>query len=222
MILAAIFHGTYNALIDYGHPLFAIFVNLITMSLFFLLYKYVKDNSPYRTFSLKEYRKAIPELRKGLQKYPDSYVLNKRMGVFNIYANNYGKASKYLNKARKIKPKNPSVRFYYGVSKFLEGETEKGIENMNNAIASLPENMRGKMVATLKNVVRTESDRKKLLNRLDRKSGQFGENKNTTKVRKTSTRYNPLSRSEKRRSSAQRRIVRIMAEREERSLKKQR
>ncbi len=219
LILAAVFHGTYNAFIDYGNPIAAIFVNLTTMSLFFVVYNYVRDNSPYRAFKLREYRKAIPELKRGLQKHPNSFVLNKRMGVFNIYARSYNKAGKYLNKARKIKPKNSAARFYYGVSKYLDGEIERGLKHMNSAVAALPVNMREKMVATINNVVRTESDRKELLNRFNKSSSRFVANRYTARARKTSARYNLPSRSEKRRASAQRRIVRVMVEREERSLK---
>jgi RsiW-degrading membrane proteinase PrsW (M82 family) len=220
LILAALFHGTYNALLDYGYPLFAIIVNLTTMSLFFIIYNYVKDNSPYKSYKLKEYRKAIPELKKGLQKYPDSYVLNKRMGVFNIYAKSYNKASKYLNKARKIKPKNSAARFYYGVSKYMDGETEKGLKDMNTAIEALPVDMRKRMVATINNVVSTELGRKELLNKISSTTGLFETNKHIEKRGNNRARNNPQSGTQKRRTAEQRRIVRAIAEREERSYKK--
>lgn len=216
LILAAILHGTYNAFLDYGNPLAAIFVNLTTMSLFFVLYNYVRDNSPYRAFKLREYRKAIPELKRGLQKHPNSFVLNKRMGVFNIYARSYNKAGKYLNKARKIKPKNSAARFYYGLSKYMDGETEKGLMHMNSAVEALPVNMQKKMIGTIKNVVSTETARNELLNRVN-SSGKF-EIKDTTKERKNrAMRNNKVYKTPKRRLAAQRRILRIMAERENKS-----
>ena len=88
LIFAAFFHGLYNTFLVVGYPLLAIMVDLLTMSLFFFIYRYTKDNSPYRKYSLKEYKKAIQTLTMGLNRYPESCILNKRLGIFYIYTCN--------------------------------------------------------------------------------------------------------------------------------------
>lgn len=195
ILFAAMFHGLYNSLLDYGYPLLAISTDLLTVGLFFLIYRYVRDNSPYKKYSLKEYRQAIPALKMGLNKYPKSYELNKRMGVFNIYTRKYQTAEKYLRTASRISPRKIGGRFYYGVSRYLNGNTLDGIRLMNKAVGDLPTNMRKKPVDSLKNVISSVSDRKELLEHFDKHSLQFKMDKARIRKSKTATqiRY-PLKR----------------------------
>ena len=218
LLITMLFHGAYNTLLDYNYPWLALFTDIITIVLFYIIYKYVKDNSPYRNYKLKEYKKAIPELHRGLQKHPNSFVLNKRMGVFNIYARSYHKAAKFLSKARKIKPKNSAARFYYGVSKYLDGDTETGIKHMNAAVNALPENMQKKMIVTLKNIVPKEADREELLDQLNHKRKNTNLYRSRTKKRNSSIRSFP-AKTPGNRTPAQRRISRIMAGKERLSYK---
>ncbi len=119
ILFASMFHGVYNTLLDYNYVLFALLIKVITLVLFILIYRYVRDNSPYRKYSLKEYKRAIPALKMGLNKFPKSYELNKRMGVFNIYTRKYQTAEKYLRTATRISPCKVGGRFYLGVAKYL-------------------------------------------------------------------------------------------------------
>jgi len=95
LIFASLFHGLYNTFLASGYLLLGIMVKLVTLSLFFFIYKYTKNNSPYRKYSLKEYKIAITTLKMGLDRYPESCILNKRLGIFNIYT------QKPLSKLRK-------------------------------------------------------------------------------------------------------------------------
>ncbi len=173
ILFAAMFHGTYNTLLEYGHPFAAIFTDILTMGLFFLIYRYVRDNSPYKKYSLKEYKRAIPALKMGLNKYPKSYVLNKRMGVFNIYVRKYPEAEKYLRKAKKLNPQSPAAGFYYGASSYLIGNTAEGMRLMNKAINSLPVNLRWKMVVSLNKIISEESRRQELMGNFNKASLQY-------------------------------------------------
>jgi RsiW-degrading membrane proteinase PrsW (M82 family) len=185
ILFAAMFHGLYNTLLEYGYPLIAISTDLLTVGLFFLIHRYVRDNSPYKKYSLKEYKQAIPVLKMGLNKYPKSYELNKRMGVFNIYTRKYQTAEKYLRAASRISPRKIDGRFYYGVSRYLNGNTLDGIRLMNNAVGDLPTNMRKRPFDSLKNVISSESDRKELFKHFDEHSLQF--KMDETKARKSKT-----------------------------------
>ena len=214
-IFAAFFHGLYNFFIVIGYPELSVMIDLVTMAIFFLIYNYVKENSPYREFKLREYKKAIPLLKSGLQKHPNSFILNKRLGVFNIYARSYYKAGRYLNKARIIKPKSSAARFYYGVSQYMNGETTKGLKHMTSAVEALPVSMRKKMVTTVNNVVSTKSARQELLTRIKISTGMTNTTEKPFKEKHRSGSYYPPSRAQKSTTVARRRIARVMAERED-------
>ncbi|MDA3937813.1 MAG: PrsW family glutamic-type intramembrane protease [Spirochaetia bacterium] len=185
IIFASMFHGAYNTLLDYNYVLFALLIKVITLGIFFLIYRFVRDNSPYKKYSLKEYKRAIPALKMGLNKYPKSYLLNKRMGVFNIYTRKYRTAEGYLKKATKNSPRKTGGRFYYGVSRYLNGNTTDGIRLMYKAVSDLPVNMRKRPVDSLNNIISIESDRKAIMGHFDEHSLQFTLNKG--KVRKSNT-----------------------------------
>ena len=166
LLLSAIFfHGAYDTLVDSGHFYLAISLNLVTTYIFFLFYRYVRDNSPYRKYRLKEYRKAVPVLRTGLKRYPDSYVLNKRMGIFKMYVRRYNDALNNLNIAVKINPKGLEARYYYGASLFLSGNTEKGMKIMDSVTAGLNKKQEHLLQSKLKKIITNEEDRNRMNDR---------------------------------------------------------
>lgn len=165
LVFAAFFHGLSNTFLIIGYPLLTIMVDLLTMSLFFLIYRYVKDNSPYRKYSLKEYKKAITTLTMGLNRYPESCVLNKRLGIFNIYTCKYKEAEKYLRKAKNIKTRSASAGFYFGAAMYLNGKTSKGIDQMNKAMMYLTAEKREMIVASLAKIVTNKSEKDELIGR---------------------------------------------------------
>lgn len=65
LIFSIIFHGVYNALLAYGHPLLALMTSLVTLVMFFVVYGYVRDNSSYRKYPVNGYRSAVLELQIG-------------------------------------------------------------------------------------------------------------------------------------------------------------
>ncbi len=109
------------------------------------------------------------------------------MGVFNIYTRKYQTAEKYLRTASRISPRKIGGRFYYGVSRYLNGNTTDGIRLMNKAVGDLPVNMRKGPVDSLKNVIRSETDRKELLEHFDKHSHQFKMDKTMARKSKTAT-----------------------------------
>ncbi len=173
LMLAAMFHGLYNSLLDYNHPFLAFSSDFLTIILFYAIYHYVRDNSPYRKYSLKEHKTAIPALKMGLNKYPKSYELNKRMGIFQIYVQKYRLAEKFLKIAHKLKPQSPFGKFYYGLARYLNGNNPDGLKMMNRAVSEFPHSVRRKHVFALKKVISDESVRKKLIGQFNNSSLQF-------------------------------------------------
>ncbi len=173
LIAAAMFHGASNFLLSSHFLLLALLSDILAIALFFIIYQAVKVNSPYRSFSLQEYRTAIPTLQTGLQKYPESYVLNKKLGIFYIYAQKYKVAEKYLLKARKLRFNNIESKFYCGVAIYLEGRTSEGIRLMNRTLTAIPEERIHRMVSSLKKVISSETEREELLSRFNKIRMQF-------------------------------------------------
>ena len=173
LILSAMFHGLYNSLLDYNHTFLALASDFITIILFYKIYRYVRDNSPYRRYSLGEYKKAIPALKMGLNKYPNSYELNKRMGIFQIYVRKYRLAEKFLQIAHNLKPGSPFGKFYYGLARYLNGNAPEGIRLMNGAVKDLPSSLRTKQISALKKVVSDNYARKNLISQFNPSSLQF-------------------------------------------------
>jgi len=198
LLFAAFFHGIYNFFLVIGYPLLAILVNLGTMALFFLIHGYVKDNSPYKEYKLSEHSKAIPALEMGVRRYPESYVLNKRLGIFNIHTRKYSRAEKYLRKAKKIRTKNAGAKFYFGVSKYLNGETAKGISQMNEAIKSLPVDSRKKIVASLDKVITDKFVKNEIINNFNNERKIFVKNDISYRNERATVRGENYSRKKER------------------------
>jgi protease PrsW len=205
LILAALFHGATNFFLLTGYPLLALFIDGLAIVLFINIYKIVRENSPYRKYKLEEYRTAIPSIKVGLQKYPDSYFLNIKLGIFYIYARKYKVGEKYLLKARKLRLNNAESKFYCGVAIYLDGRTSEGIRVMNRAIKAISEEKILKMVANLKKVISVEAERAELLSRFNKNRMQFIADAPTPYKRRSrrnnSKGYTSASRSLNRRSS---------------------
>lgn len=106
---------------------------------------------------------------------------------FNIYTRKYKTAEKYLRTASRISPRKTRGRFYYGVSRYLNGNTTDGIQLMNKAVGDLPTNMRKRPVDSLKNIISSEFDRKGLIGHFDEQSLQFKMDETRARKSKTAT-----------------------------------
>ena len=67
LIFSIIFHGVYNAFLAYGHPWLALMTAVVTLVLFFVVYGYVRDNSPYKKYPVNGYRSAVLGLQIGVR-----------------------------------------------------------------------------------------------------------------------------------------------------------
>ena len=173
IITAAAFHGAYNTLLDYNHFYAATLLDLTAAVLFLRFYKYTSENSPYRSFALTEYRRAIPVIDAGLRRHPESYVLNKRMGIFKIYVRKYREALKNLKRAVRVNPRGLEARYYLGASLFLSGDTEKGLKTMNSVVSGMPEGQRKKLNRKLKKIISSTPDREEIYSRYNASAGMF-------------------------------------------------
>ena len=67
LIFSIIFHGVYNALLAYEYPWVALMTALVTLVMVFVVYGYVRDNSPYKKYPVNKYRSAVLGLQIGVR-----------------------------------------------------------------------------------------------------------------------------------------------------------
>ena len=72
LIFTIIFHGVYNALLAYGYPLFALMTSLVTLVMFFAVYGYVRDNSPYIKYPVRSEEPRLNSSHIPLSRMPSS------------------------------------------------------------------------------------------------------------------------------------------------------
>ena len=65
LVVSILLHGTFNSLISSGKHWYAVIVVLLTIILFFTVYKYVKEKSAYKKYSVNGYRSAVLGLQIG-------------------------------------------------------------------------------------------------------------------------------------------------------------
>lgn len=173
LMLTAFVHGTYNTLLSFNFYRLALFTDFLTLVLFYYIYRYVRDNSPYKKYSIKEYKLAIPSLKMGLQKFPDSYILNKRLGIFDLYTSNYAGAEKYLRKAKDLNIRSSWTKFYYGAACLLNGKEHEGLYFIQKSLKEMSGKNGDKAVSSLGKIIRKEEDKNKLMKFLYREGYRF-------------------------------------------------
>ena len=92
--LAALFHGTYNALTAFMPA--AMMIDLIGLAIAIALYRQLVELSPYRTYPLSMADTAVASIRRGLVFNPKSPLLNRNLGIYLIHQGKYRAASEHL------------------------------------------------------------------------------------------------------------------------------
>lgn len=128
LIIAAIFHGMYNFLLDIGHSGSALLTVLLNLLIALWSLSYLKKRSPYEKFPIEKYRSAIPQLEMALASNPRNFALNKRIGLHYIRAGSTEKARRHLRRASKTNRGELSSRFYLHLLDALTKEEEKDAE----------------------------------------------------------------------------------------------
>ena len=92
----ALIHGTYNSIVIYGWLIGAV-VDGIILPVVFVLFVYLEERSPYRTFPLSQAQWAVPALERGLAFNRTSPVLNTRMGLYLMRLGRYRRAAEHFS-----------------------------------------------------------------------------------------------------------------------------
>ena len=131
LISSAFIHGLYDYfLLDDTLVLGALMAVVADYMAVLFSYKiYIKagEYSPYKLYPLKEFNKAITLINMALKHDPGNHMLNKRIGLYYLYAGDYKSAAEHFDACIKINPENFYCHAFSGVSMILSGRREPGM-----------------------------------------------------------------------------------------------
>ena len=166
IVPAAFVHGLYNFLLDLGHVDLALALDVLVLIVAVVIYRIMLEESPYKKLPVAEYRRAIRRLRLGLIAHPKSYLLNRRMAFYQLYAGNYATALEHFKRCVLYKPLNRFMKCFKGLTLLLLGNLFKGRTHLREAFAYLGPNGRVTLRRMVRRFVADEDSRSMLLQEL--------------------------------------------------------
>ena len=144
----ALVHGVYNSVVMYGW-LVGTVIDAVILPVVFVLFVYLEQRSPYRTFPLAQAERAIPAVERGLAFNRKSPVLNTRMGFYLMRLKRYRRAADHFSRAMPRTADPERVRFFERVCEFTFVPEFHARGGLRDAWGSLPDPAREKVLAQL-------------------------------------------------------------------------
>ncbi len=150
IFIAAFIHGLYNYFLSDDKLviglIMALTIDYIAVMAVYKIYLKTGKDSPYKLYPLREFNKAIHLINLALAHDPENIVLNKRIGLYYLYAGDYGSAIEHFDNCIRINPENLYCHAFSGVSLILSGKKENGINMLKQ--------VQGKLSATSSNTLK--------------------------------------------------------------------
>jgi len=150
---AAILHGLYNFMLDLGRLETALLIDLGALIVAVMIYRFLRERSPYKPLRGRDPRQAVAELAAALRYNPDSPLINQRLALLYIYCRDFAKALKHVRICLKKRPTNPYFLCVEAVVRVLSGETDRGAELMEEAYPRLSKEARRALLKNLRRVI---------------------------------------------------------------------
>jgi RsiW-degrading membrane proteinase PrsW (M82 family) len=163
LIPAAFVHGLYNYLLDLNRFWLATALDLLVLVAAVVIYKAMAEDSPYKKHPVAEYRKAIHRIRHGLALNPKSYLLNRRMALYMVYAGRYAAALVHFKRCVRIRPLDRGMKSFKAFAYMLTGDVEKGRRNLREACARIGPKGRANLERMVRRFVSDPDARERLL-----------------------------------------------------------
>ncbi len=124
--VAIIIHGLRNSFLDFGMDLSLIFmIDLVFLALLAALVNRAGEASPYRTFPWREWRRALPAIKRGLDADPENPNLLFRRGLYCLAAGQWVDACVAFDGVVETGRRRDLAKSYYAASLFACGEKEE-------------------------------------------------------------------------------------------------
>ena len=154
---AAFIHGLFNFLLHLSGLGLALILDGVVLAIAVGLYVTLVKESPYKKFSLKERDQAIARIKPGLRSNPESYLLNKRMGLYLLHAGNHREALLYFNRCVRVRLEISGAWFYRAVTLLLLDKQEVGRSALRRALLRATERQRSSLYRSVKTLVVDEA-----------------------------------------------------------------
>jgi len=159
--LGAMLHGLHNFFIRIDLYEYSVLCLLLGVFLDLILLKEAELSSPFRRFSLYEWREAARQLAKAAQKDPFDWISRERAGLYLLYGGNFRQAVRYLHAAVLISPFLPHPRGYLAAAKVLAGD-EESVFALKLALFEMTPERRTVFERTLRKITRHAALRPRL------------------------------------------------------------
>ena len=167
LIPAAFIHGLYNFLLHLDGLGLALMLDGLVLIVAVVMYVTLVKESPYKKYSLEESDQAIARIKPGLRSNPDSYLLNKRMGLYRLYTGNYKVALLYFNRCVRVRLTRNDAWFYRAVTLLLVGKEEAGRNALRRALLRATEHQHGSLYSLAEKLVVDETVMSRLRKEFD-------------------------------------------------------
>jgi RsiW-degrading membrane proteinase PrsW (M82 family) len=159
IFLAGFFHGGWNFFLDIDREFFSYVVKALNFAVIYIFLKEFKELSPYKKYPNDQYKKAIVEISRWIERTPDNYILHKRIAHYYLWAGNYEKAEAHIREYLTSAPHDIVATFYLGVILILRGEAAEGAEYASSVLSTLTEQKQKRLDASLTKSLKTRDER---------------------------------------------------------------
>ncbi|GAB1484923.1 hypothetical protein MASR2M78_37410 [Treponema sp.] len=151
--LGAVIHGLYNFFVGLDTYFLAFTMLLSGVFLTLVLLKETELSSPFRRFSLYDWREAAEQLTKVAHKDPGNWLVRERAGLYLMYGGKYASASQYLNEAANLQPTKSYLNGYVAIARILAGD-EDGVFPLKLALFEMQGDKKTNFIRLIRRVVR--------------------------------------------------------------------
>jgi RsiW-degrading membrane proteinase PrsW (M82 family) len=137
LVPAAVIHGLYNFLVTMDLSFYALVLVFLALLLVLYFRQQALEVSPFRQFAPKDYKSAIRVIGHGLTHFPESKILNRRIGSFYLLQQDYQKAEEHLSKAYQYDRQDQLSQFHRSVAMILNGKSSEGEKNLWQSLSQL-------------------------------------------------------------------------------------
>jgi len=164
---AAFIHGLFNFLLHLDGLGLALILDGIVLAIAIGLYVTLAKESPYKKFTLEEGDQAIPRLKLGLRSNPESYLLNKKMGLYLLHAGKYRAALLYFNRCVRVRLARSDAWFYRAVTLLLLDKQEVGRHALRRSLLRITERQRSSLYKWAEKPIADETAVRRLIEEFD-------------------------------------------------------
>jgi hypothetical protein len=164
-------HGLFNYFAIIGLEGLSYLLDVIGLAAAVVFLSRTAELSPFFRYPLREYRTAIPRLRRALSVQPDSYVLHRRIALYYLYAANDDArairyAQRHFHRCSRIAPKQSFPQVFHAICRIYDGDSEQGYARLRELRDRLTREHRQRLARHVTRLLRESGERQAVIEAL--------------------------------------------------------